>query len=575
VGPLFYFELVRLARQGRNTLLRCAYAAVLLVDLYLAYRTRFPQHDLWKTPFASPANLPAGLLTVLAQRFVLAILWVQTAAVFVLTPVYVAGAVAEEKERHTLEMLFTTHLTGREIIFGKLAARVTHLGGILLAGLPLLALTQLWGGVDLFILLAAYAMTGLNLLSVGSLSMLISVFPRTTWKATTSAYAASAVQFIVCLAFPCATPASLFETMYGYGDHLWTASEFLVSLLLCAACLAVFALACSALAAFYLRPVAVSQANEPVRRKERTKYPVAGWLDPFHLTHPARRRIAPPPVRDRPLLWKETTRSGWSEFAREFEYGLRDNWRVALVLAVFILACMGVICYSPGWEWRVSIVASLMRTVLVCAAVAWCLGTALRAAGSVSLERDRRTLDGLMSLPVRREAVLGAKWLGSILRGRDLGYVLAVVGTIGLANGMLHPAALFLVAVAVAAQVGFWASLGLWLSVTCRNTLRSRVTMAVLLLAFAGSLLYGVERRVLGRRGSEPLSVASLRVGANPVRAWWILAYGWRGADVPERVSERLFGVRLAAVGGSLAFALVALVLWEDTCLRFRKQESG
>src|SRR5438270_8263329 len=34
VGPLFYYELLRLARRGRSTVLRCAYALTILIILW-------------------------------------------------------------------------------------------------------------------------------------------------------------------------------------------------------------------------------------------------------------------------------------------------------------------------------------------------------------------------------------------------------------------------------------------------------------------------------------------------------------------------------------------------------------
>ena len=40
------------------------------------------------------------------------------------------------------------------------------------------------------------------------------------------------------------------------------------------------------------------------------------------------------------------------------------------------------------------------------------LGALLHAANSVTRERERDTLDGLLTLPVERAAVLEAKWLG-------------------------------------------------------------------------------------------------------------------------------------------------------------------
>jgi ABC-type transport system involved in multi-copper enzyme maturation permease subunit len=123
VGPLYYYDLVRLARRGRSTLLRCAYATALLAALYFAYRERFPDRDPLFAPFGSAPTVPGGQLAGLASVFVLAILRAQTVGLFVLVPAYVAGAIAEEKERQTLELLFTTGLRDREIVLGKLAAR--------------------------------------------------------------------------------------------------------------------------------------------------------------------------------------------------------------------------------------------------------------------------------------------------------------------------------------------------------------------------------------------------------------------------------------------------------------------
>src|SRR5262249_19214497 len=53
VGPLYFYELVRLARRGRSTLLRCAYALLLLAGLYSVYVTEFPEYDPLAAPFAS------------------------------------------------------------------------------------------------------------------------------------------------------------------------------------------------------------------------------------------------------------------------------------------------------------------------------------------------------------------------------------------------------------------------------------------------------------------------------------------------------------------------------------------
>jgi hypothetical protein len=57
-GPLFFYDLLRLARRGRSTLLRCTYALTLLGAHCLAYSERFSWDDLWQQPFASRTQVP-------------------------------------------------------------------------------------------------------------------------------------------------------------------------------------------------------------------------------------------------------------------------------------------------------------------------------------------------------------------------------------------------------------------------------------------------------------------------------------------------------------------------------------
>src|SRR5205823_4791729 len=130
--------------------------------------------------------------------------------------------------------------------------------------------------------------------------------------------------------------------------------------------------------------------------------------------------------------------------------------------------------------------AGVLRGLAILLAGWWCVTAGFRAASSVSRERDQGTLDGLLTLPVGRAAVLRAKWLGSILRWRIAGYGLASVGVVGLLSGVLHPVGLLLLAVACASLLVFLASLGVWLSLVSRNTLWARMKMALGLLVVFG-----------------------------------------------------------------------------------------
>src|SRR5690242_11326878 len=97
LGPLFFSDVVRLARRGRGTLLRCAYALALLGALCFAYHERFPTAPLLGLSSARGPDMLVRELPRFAEMLTLVLLLAQALAVLALTPAYVAGAVAEEK----------------------------------------------------------------------------------------------------------------------------------------------------------------------------------------------------------------------------------------------------------------------------------------------------------------------------------------------------------------------------------------------------------------------------------------------------------------------------------------------
>src|SRR5262249_18506972 len=129
----------------------------------------------------------------------------------------------------TLELLFTTPLLDREIILGKMLGRLTHLACIFLTALPLISLTQFWGGVDGPALLAGFAVTGLALLSVGSLSMLCSVLAPNVLLAVVSSYGLVLVFGIFCTALPACSPVTFLGEFDRRFDAEWKEWSDLVS----------------------------------------------------------------------------------------------------------------------------------------------------------------------------------------------------------------------------------------------------------------------------------------------------------------------------------------------------------
>ena len=144
-GPVLFYDLVRTARRGRYFLIRGLYAGALCLLLFW----QFLEYAVTSEQVRSSREIAN-----FAESFFYGFMYIQFLAVLFLTPAFTAGAVAEEKERRTLEFLLATDLRNREIVLSKLAARTGNLMLVVLTGLPILSLTQFLGGIDPGLMLA-------------------------------------------------------------------------------------------------------------------------------------------------------------------------------------------------------------------------------------------------------------------------------------------------------------------------------------------------------------------------------------------------------------------------------------
>src|SRR5262249_51093143 len=84
-------------------------------------------------------------------------------------PLFVGGLIAAERERGPLELLFTTDLSSREIVLGKVASRVAILWLVVFATAPVLLLMAFLGGVSF------QAVLGVLLISLSGVAFICSV----------------------------------------------------------------------------------------------------------------------------------------------------------------------------------------------------------------------------------------------------------------------------------------------------------------------------------------------------------------------------------------------------------------
>ncbi|NLX20329.1 MAG: ABC transporter permease subunit [Phycisphaerae bacterium] len=99
----------------------------------------------------------------------------QLAMTCLLAPIFTAGAISQEKDAETFNVLLTTPLTNAQIVLGSLMSRLFFVITLLVAGLPVFCITMLFGGVTSREILLSFGISACTAMVTGSLAILISV----------------------------------------------------------------------------------------------------------------------------------------------------------------------------------------------------------------------------------------------------------------------------------------------------------------------------------------------------------------------------------------------------------------
>lgn len=576
LGPVCYYDMVRSARRGRYFLLRCLYALGLASLLILLYSDRF---GVFVT------NVRPTALAAFGENYFSCFMLIQYGLALLLTPAYVAGAISEEKERKTLEFLLATDLQGQEIVFSKLVSRLMNLLLFLLAGMPVLSLITLFGGINPELLWCGFAATGLSILSAGCLSILVSVY---VWKARDAIVRTTMLIFgyeLFCLLLlwlfmvvqgqqvmaktAAGRELTLDETVLAYGFEGLTSGSFILALVRLYGgadftslglprsprfLLIQFALFHGSLAILFLawaclrvRPVFVRQTYGAPRRLKNSLV--------------FRRR---PPVSTQPVLWKER----FIESAARLTRGAVVFYILAFLFAMlplFLIGWYGLTgAFDSGRELE-AVMNAYVRIAGTIVALLLLLGVGVRAASAVAGERDKQTLDSLLASPLTLREILRGKWLGAVLGSNYLFALLCFIWALGLVTLGLNPVMVPLLLAALACYAALMASLGTFFSVSARNTNRAILWTVGTALFLGGGhwLCCGVGTMMLMRNEYAGLFLA----GLTPpwVLGSFAMSYHenelWRSEMGAAWFMFNLLGVLVAGVG--------AMLLWSGACKRF------
>lgn len=152
------------SRRSKHLYLRLAYLGVLIAVLLwaLVINTKGDQMSFKELAAAGASSFQE-------------IAYLQIGLICILAPVFMAGAIAQEADPRTWDILLTTPLGATEIVLGNLLGRLFFILALLLASLPLFAVTQYFGGVRSETIMASYLIAGCAATLVGCAAVALSV----------------------------------------------------------------------------------------------------------------------------------------------------------------------------------------------------------------------------------------------------------------------------------------------------------------------------------------------------------------------------------------------------------------
>lgn len=616
-GPVFYYDLIRTSRKIRYYFLRFIYAVILMALLYLFYETLVSNRATVRASgslFSSEMNRESMLQ--FAEVFFAFFMVIQFIVVLILTPAYTASAIAEEKERRTLEFLLATDLRSREIVFGKLASRIGNIFMFLLAGLPILALVQFFGGIDPNLLLVGFLMLIITVVSLASVSILCSVNAKRSRSAITASYIWLFLYFLIGIKFyilfeyvifvksppkpfvttttmtvggPVVVPAvpeevpnffdpksvgtaaeyylsgNVFHAMYLYVNGAlsmrWTASaswtgidlgnkpwELLRNYGIFHGIVIFF---CLFLSLTRLRKVFLHQTYGG--NKSRFFASREKRLD--RLASKRRWKLG----TWSPMIWKEVL------VPNSQRVGAGKRFLQLAMIALCLLP-FGFIVYEflfsrrvhsyTDWQDFCSGYVFIVGTILACILV---MGTAVRSSLTIPQEREKETLETLISTSLTDKEILLGKWFGGFINLNLVMFLLVLVWSIGLIFGAMHIGSLLLLMLVTTIYCAFAASLGLFFGSVAKSTTRAIGNTLFWLFFWAGGhWLVVVLTWIIFGSGD---GMGKFAMGNTPPIVLGMLSYrpdassrGGRGSFDTDMTSSIFLGVALSA--------LLALILF-------------
>ncbi|RMF71525.1 MAG: hypothetical protein D6744_17820, partial [Planctomycetota bacterium] len=151
-------------KRVRHMWARVAYLGVLFVVMLVL-----------GTDLLNPRGSSLAALAKQSTTTFMVVSMVQLFLMSFIAPVFTAGAITQEKDSNTFDILLTTPLSTGQIVLGTLFSRLFFVWALLLSGLPIFCITMIYGGVTTAEVFKSFGLAACTGLVTGALAILISV----------------------------------------------------------------------------------------------------------------------------------------------------------------------------------------------------------------------------------------------------------------------------------------------------------------------------------------------------------------------------------------------------------------
>src|SRR5688500_2784473 len=175
-NPILLRVVEAAGRRRRDLFIRCGYLGLLIFLV------------IFSLVSTGTGGATLGDLAKTSAQIFQNMSYLQLGLVALLAPLFTAGAITQEKDSQTYDILLATPLSNGQIVLGSLLSRIFFVIALLISGIPIFSITQIFGGVAIQSIVMSFAISAATAFVTGALAMAIATFKVGTRRTIFSFY---------------------------------------------------------------------------------------------------------------------------------------------------------------------------------------------------------------------------------------------------------------------------------------------------------------------------------------------------------------------------------------------------